>query len=388
MRRSVEMTKLSGQLVAAAQDGQVGAIQLLNYGQGDLAEVISGAWTKYFLTVGVVGAQVGQAAACLSAWATTLGTMLAQMDTVVAWAESAIEAFEAARVAEEAAGVDVDQLIEQVKQEAKTQIQAISGAAMAELAAVPSWAGSVPAAMQMPGMPGPVKVHHPGRGAAAHPVPARRQAPREATQVAAAAAVAQPVPASPQPPRQAIRPTAAAEHRHLVSGRPRRQATPPAALVHPGPVKLSLIPIRVGCPVQHPGLQPPRRAARQVGAMQFPALGGKRRPLLHPRARHPERLVLAPAPTQVGLAQARARLVPARTVVAQAAPLPCRQHPRQSRFRMRQLRLLRLRGPPQCLRLVFIPLCRGLRRRRLQRVLPARLLLLPRRRLRRCLLLR
>lgn len=154
MRRSVEMTKLSGQLVAAAQDGQVGAVQLLNYGQGDLAEVISGAWTKYFLTVGVVGAQVGQAAACLSAWATTLGAMLAQMDTVVVWAESAIEAFEAARVAEEAAGVNVDQLIEQVKQEAKTQIQAISGAAMAELAAVPSWAGNIPAATPTPGAGG------------------------------------------------------------------------------------------------------------------------------------------------------------------------------------------------------------------------------------------
>lgn len=55
---------------------------------------------------------------------------------------------------------------------------------------------------------------------------------------------------------------------------------------------------------------------------------------------------------------------------------------------MRQLRLLRLRDPARYLRLVFIPLCRGLRRRRLQRVPPGRLLLRPRRRLRRCLLLR
>ncbi|KAA1243205.1 hypothetical protein F0Q45_25810, partial [Mycobacterium simiae] len=149
----MELTKLSGQLIASSEDGQVAAVQLLNYGQGDLADIISGAWTKYFVNVGLVGAQVGQAAACLGAWATTLGAMLAEMAGVVGWAESAIAALEAARPAAEAAGQDVDALIEQVKTEAKSQVAAISSAAMGALAAVPSWAGNIPAAMHMPGTP-------------------------------------------------------------------------------------------------------------------------------------------------------------------------------------------------------------------------------------------
>ncbi|RFZ62042.1 hypothetical protein DE4576_05353 [Mycobacterium marinum] len=157
MRRSVEMTKLSGQLIAASEDGQVAAIRLLNHGQGDLADVISTAWTKYFVTVGLVGAQVGQAGACLSAWANALGAMLAEMSGVVDWAESAIAALEASRPAVEAAGQDVDQLIEQIKTEAQSQIAAISSAAMGVLAAVPSWAASIPVSMSIPrsGIQGP-----------------------------------------------------------------------------------------------------------------------------------------------------------------------------------------------------------------------------------------
>ena len=87
MRRSVEMTKLSTQLIATSQDGQVAAGRLLNHGQGTLAEVISSSWGQYFINVGRVGAQVAQAAACLEAWATTLGAMLAQMAGVVGWVE-------------------------------------------------------------------------------------------------------------------------------------------------------------------------------------------------------------------------------------------------------------------------------------------------------------
>lgn len=133
--------------------------------------------------------------------------------------------------------------------------------------------------------------------------------------------------------------------------------------------------------------QAARRAPRPAGGMQFPELGGKLRPLVLPRVRHPECLPLAPGRTSVGLARVLARALRERIVVAQAAALLPRQLPRQRRFRKRQLRPLGLRGLPQRLWLVFIPLCRGLRRRRLRRVLPGRLLL-PRRRLRRCLLLR
>lgn len=153
MRRSVELTKLSGELVATAQDGQVGAMRLLNYGSGDLADLMSGAWTKYFVNLALVGGQVAEAAACLEAWAATLGAMLAEMAAVVGWAESAISALEAMRPAEVITHIDVDAMIEQVKTEAKSQVAAISSAAMGALAAVPSWAGSVPAAMPMPGAP-------------------------------------------------------------------------------------------------------------------------------------------------------------------------------------------------------------------------------------------
>ncbi len=140
MRRSVELGKLSSQLLATSEDGQVGAMQLLNHGQGLLAETISASWGVYFTRMGLVAAQIAEASAFLLAWATTLGAMLAQMDGVVGWAEAAIEALEAARVALEATGENVDALIEQIKAEAKAQVAAVSDAAEGALAATPSWA--------------------------------------------------------------------------------------------------------------------------------------------------------------------------------------------------------------------------------------------------------
>ncbi|MGB0878837.1 MAG: hypothetical protein ACPGXI_17510 [Mycobacterium sp.] len=132
-RRSVELGKLSSELLAVSEDGQVGAMQLLNHGQGVLAETISTSWGMYFTRMGMVAAQIAEASAYLSAWATTLGAMLAQMDAVVGWAEAAIEALEAARVALEATGENVDALIEQIKAEAKSQVAAISAAASAAI---------------------------------------------------------------------------------------------------------------------------------------------------------------------------------------------------------------------------------------------------------------
>ncbi|MGB0878842.1 MAG: hypothetical protein ACPGXI_17535 [Mycobacterium sp.] len=112
MRRSVELGTLSSQLLATSEDGRVGAMQLLNHGQGLLADTISTSWGMYFTRMGMVAAQIAEASAYLSAWATTLGAMLAQMDAVVGWAEAAIEALEAARVALEATGENVDALID------------------------------------------------------------------------------------------------------------------------------------------------------------------------------------------------------------------------------------------------------------------------------------
>lgn len=151
MQRSLELKKLSGHLASVSADGQVGAVRLLNYGQGDLADVISESWVKYFIEVGVVAAKAAEASACLDSWATTLGASQLAMAGVVAEAEAAIAAYEAARPAYELAKIDVDALIEKVKTAAKEQIRAISDAAMGAIAAVPSWAGQIPAGLSMPG---------------------------------------------------------------------------------------------------------------------------------------------------------------------------------------------------------------------------------------------
>lgn len=150
-RRSLELGKLSSQLVATSQDGHVASVQLLNYGQGDLAEVISSSWVRYFAQVGIVAGQAGEASACLSGWATTLGAMLQAMAGVVAQAEAMIKLFESARPIMESFGIDVDAEIQAIKEAAQEDVRAISAAAMGGLAAVPSWAGQIPAGLSMPG---------------------------------------------------------------------------------------------------------------------------------------------------------------------------------------------------------------------------------------------
>lgn len=318
--------------------------------------------------------------------------MLTQMDTVVGWAESAIEAFEAARVAEEAAGVNVDQLIEQVKQEAKTQIQAISGAAMAELAAVPSWAGGIPAAMPTPGVggkPGSEVTAGPGQSPATAGNGTHLGNCGSASWGRGHEGFRKFIGVTQDPAKLLVQ---GITDRRTRPASPTDLAKPQSApqdSIRTGAVALLQLPAQR---LRQPEVRcqaAPRRAAHQVGVTQCPELAGKRRPLLRPRAQHLERLPLAPGPTRVGLARVLARVLRERIVVAQAAPLPppCRLT-WQSRFRIHQLPPLRVRRPPQCLRRVFIPLCRGLRPRRLQRVLPGRPLLPPRRRLRRCLLLR
>lgn len=150
-RRSLELGKLSSQLLATSQDGHVASVQLLNYGQGDLAEVISSSWVRYFAQVGIVAGQVGEASACLSGWATTLGAMLQAMAGVVAQAEAMIKLFENARPIMESFGIDVDAEIQAIKEAAQEDVRAISAAATGGLAAIPSWAGQIPAGLSMPG---------------------------------------------------------------------------------------------------------------------------------------------------------------------------------------------------------------------------------------------
>lgn len=131
VRRALQLGKLSAELLAKSEDGQVGALQLLNYGQGALAESISGAWTRYFFQMGLTSAAVGQASTDLIVAATVLGNMLLQMSGVVTQAESVISNLEAARPILEFHGLDVDSLIRGVVTEAQGQIVSLSAAAAA-----------------------------------------------------------------------------------------------------------------------------------------------------------------------------------------------------------------------------------------------------------------
>ena len=151
-RRSLELKELSRQLVATAEDGLAKTQYLLrNHGQGVLAEAICQAWTDYWVKVAIVSAQVLQSSACLDAWATTLGSMLFNMTGVVESAEAIIKMLEGARPLLEFFNIDVDAEIQAIKEQAQEDVRALSAAAMGALAAVPSWAGQVPAGMPMPG---------------------------------------------------------------------------------------------------------------------------------------------------------------------------------------------------------------------------------------------
>lgn len=143
VRRSVALGKLAAELTAVSEDGQVGALQLLNYGQGLFASTVSAGWTQFFIKVGFVATQIGQAAACMSEWATTLGTMLAEMGAVVGWAEAAIASIESQRPVLIAAGQDPEQMIQAILTDAKSQVAAVSAAATSALTPPPPWAGAV-----------------------------------------------------------------------------------------------------------------------------------------------------------------------------------------------------------------------------------------------------
>ena len=127
-RRSAELARLSSQLTFASQDGQVGAIRLLNYGHGPLAERISAAWVDYFVRMGITAVQVGEASACLTSWAASLGAMLSNMAGVVYEAEDVISMIEAARPLLELHHIDVEELIDEIVAQAQGQVAAVSAA--------------------------------------------------------------------------------------------------------------------------------------------------------------------------------------------------------------------------------------------------------------------
>ncbi|MDA0252651.1 MAG: hypothetical protein O3A42_17175, partial [Actinobacteria bacterium] len=155
-RRSLALTTLSAKLTATSLDGQVGAAQLLNYGQGALADAIAATWTQHFVKLGIAGVQVGEAGACLQEWATILGAMLMKMADTVARAESIIGLLEGARPILEFFQIDVDAEIESIKSQAKAEVVATSAAASSAVsgAGVPAWANQAMSATAKPAVPG------------------------------------------------------------------------------------------------------------------------------------------------------------------------------------------------------------------------------------------
>lgn len=147
-RRSLEMDHVAAQLLATAQDGQVGAARLLNYGQGDLAEAISAAWSEYFVRMAAVAGQCAQAAACLKGWAAALGTMLASMSGIVWRTEELIVAAQAEAAA---LGKDATQEVDNLIAEAHSEVSALSAGATAALTPLPAWAPALPPTGTGPG---------------------------------------------------------------------------------------------------------------------------------------------------------------------------------------------------------------------------------------------
>lgn len=147
-RRSFEMDRVAAQLLATSQDGQVGAARLLNYGQGDLAEVISAAWSEYFVRMAAVAGQCTQAAACLKGWAAALGAMLAGMSGIVWRTEELIVAAQAEAAA---LGKDATQEVDNLISEAHSEVSALSAGTAAALSPLPAWVPALPPTSTGPG---------------------------------------------------------------------------------------------------------------------------------------------------------------------------------------------------------------------------------------------
>lgn len=142
------MNRLAARLLDTAQDGQVGADQLLNYGQGALAETISAAWVAYFVRMAAVAGQCVEAAACLKTWAAALGAMLSGMSGIVWRTEELIIAAEAEAAA---LGKDATQEVNNLIDEAHSEVSALSAGTTAALSPLPAWVPALPPTSTGPG---------------------------------------------------------------------------------------------------------------------------------------------------------------------------------------------------------------------------------------------
>ncbi|MGV0743868.1 hypothetical protein [Mycolicibacterium sp. XJ870] len=140
--RSVTLSSVADGVDSASLDGQVNSNRMFAHGDGTLVTAMSTSWQKFFVQVGDIGSQVGQAAALLAAWAATLNGMLTKMAGVVWAAEALIDTIEASEATLIASGQDPEAMVRMVIVEAQEQVVVISAAAAASLAALPDWAGT------------------------------------------------------------------------------------------------------------------------------------------------------------------------------------------------------------------------------------------------------
>lgn len=140
--RGAELKMAAATLTGIAGDGTISTGFLANFAQGVFADAMMAAWLNLFKTVEQFAAQVLIAGTKLIRDAGVLATMQTQMLSTYAWAETIIGLLEANRPILEFNGVDVDQEIRTVVEEAKSQVAAASKTAQAALAAdpLPNWA--------------------------------------------------------------------------------------------------------------------------------------------------------------------------------------------------------------------------------------------------------
>ncbi len=255
-RRSLELDQLAARLLDTAQNGQVGADQLLNYGQGALAETISAAWDAYFVRMAAVAGQCVEAAACLKAWATALGALLSGMSAIVWRTEELIIA---AEVEAAALGKDATQEVNNLIDEAHSEVSALSAGTTAALSPLPAWVPALPPTSTGPGtVSGGSELSAPADGD-----PSSLAAPSDPATLVAPSDPAAPPPsdpatlAAPSDPATAPAPTGVASP----SASPGTGASTPAAVSSPSTPVAS--PAAAGAPVAS---APTGQAAAATGA--------------------------------------------------------------------------------------------------------------------------
>jgi hypothetical protein len=146
-----DLAQAGTKILATAEEGPAKiATQLAPHGQGVLATSLISKWTQFFAQLHLPAAQFTAASAGVTAIAGIINATSIEQANVVASAEEVIADLQAARPALEFFGIDVDQEIQAVKEQAQQLVASLSGAAATQIGAVPGpeFAGGAP------GLPG------------------------------------------------------------------------------------------------------------------------------------------------------------------------------------------------------------------------------------------